>query len=82
MLDALAGALLEHETLEQDEAYATAGIEPRRESSPRPTSDEWHAGRASRLKPGSVSRITLFAGPRIRGPYCSRGDTPAGGDGG
>jgi len=29
-LNALANALLEHETLEQDEAYAAAGIEPPR----------------------------------------------------
>ena len=27
-LEALAAALLDHETLEQDEAYAAAGIEP------------------------------------------------------
>ena len=28
-LDALAGALLEHETLDEDDAYAAAGIDPR-----------------------------------------------------
>jgi cell division protease FtsH len=33
-LDALAAALLAHETLEQDEAYAAAGIEPPAPSSP------------------------------------------------
>ena len=31
-LEALAGALLEHETLEQDEAYAAAGLEATREA--------------------------------------------------
>jgi len=31
-LDSLVGALLEHETLEQDEAYAAAGIEMPRET--------------------------------------------------
>ena len=31
-LDALASALLEHETLEQDEAYSAAGLEATREA--------------------------------------------------
>jgi cell division protease FtsH len=43
-LDALAGALLEHETLEQHEAYAAAGIEPRRDPEPRATSMKRHTG--------------------------------------
>ena len=39
-LDALAQALLERETLEQDEAYAAAGIEPPREPLPPGPPDE------------------------------------------
>ncbi len=39
-LDALAQALLEHETLEQDEAYAAAGIECPAAPTPDPTPDE------------------------------------------
>ena len=43
-LDALAQALLEHETLDQADAYAAAGIEP------APSADE---GRLSRPPPRS-----------------------------
>jgi cell division protease FtsH len=39
-LEALAGALLENETLEQDEAYTAAGVESRHGAAPRTTSDE------------------------------------------
>jgi cell division protease FtsH len=39
-LDALARALLGHETLEQDEAYAAAGMEPRHEPARQTTSNE------------------------------------------
>ena len=39
-LDALASALLENETVEQDEAYAAASIEPRHEPAPPITSNE------------------------------------------
>ena len=34
-LDALAAALLEHETLDEDEAYAAAGVEHVRSATPR-----------------------------------------------
>jgi cell division protease FtsH len=45
-VDALASALLENETLEQDEAYAAAGIEAGHEPAPATTSDDT-AGRAT-----------------------------------
>ena len=50
-LDALAQALLEHETLEQDEAYAAAGIEPPHEPTPNAMPDEAEDEAARRVRP-------------------------------
>jgi cell division protease FtsH len=45
-LDSLANALLEHETLDEDDAYAAAGIERR----PTETAESYSAAARSRLQ--------------------------------